>query len=154
MTCLVGGEGLRNLAYGIGLATLSACGISDTPSQKLEAKAKAAITLQMRDPASAEFRSVLTFPDKNLVCGQINGKNSFGGYTGFLEFYYDRGVVAVSDQSVGFQEHFDKLCIGALKDQAEASKKRTAETLKNIPPGPEKDELVAELKALDAQPTH
>lgn len=40
----------------------------------------------LRDPSSAQFRKVRT-DGKSYVCGEINGKNGFGAYSGFSEFY-------------------------------------------------------------------
>ena len=47
-----------------------------------------AVANQMKDPNSAEFRNWHAFQsDKGLlVCGEVNAKNSFGGYVGFTHF--------------------------------------------------------------------
>jgi len=49
---------------------------------------KEAVLDQLKDPASAEFRNVnvSTFSGSPLVCGEVNAKNSHGGYTGFRHF--------------------------------------------------------------------
>jgi hypothetical protein len=43
---------------------------------------------QMKDPNSAQFRNWHAFTsDKGLiVCGEVNGRNGFGGYVGFTHF--------------------------------------------------------------------
>lgn len=44
---------------------------------------------QLRDPSSAQFRNVekVVQPDgRTGVCGEINGKNAYGGYAGFTRF--------------------------------------------------------------------
>lgn len=43
---------------------------------------------QMKDPNSAEFRNWHAFESQSglLVCGEINARNSFGGYVGFTHF--------------------------------------------------------------------
>jgi hypothetical protein len=43
---------------------------------------------QMKDPNGAEFRNWHAFESQNglIVCGEINAKNSFGGYVGFTHF--------------------------------------------------------------------
>lgn len=43
---------------------------------------------QLKDPGSAQFRSVriVNHPNGKLICGEINGKNSYGGYVGFRLF--------------------------------------------------------------------
>ena len=74
-----------------------------TRPKVLEAKAKAAVTERMIDPKSTEFRNVKvhmnvtsrTFygadnasgpPVIDVVCGEVNSKNKFGGYVGFKPF--------------------------------------------------------------------
>jgi hypothetical protein len=56
-----------------------------------EIKSKAAYSL--KDPGSAQFRNIRatiktreTGTRFTLVCGEINGRNSFGGYAGFTTF--------------------------------------------------------------------
>lgn len=57
------------------------------------AKIKQATSYRLKDPDSAKFRGIRkvrnTYSDGSvvtLVCGQVNGKNSFGGYAGFNTF--------------------------------------------------------------------
>lgn len=42
----------------------------------------------LKDPASARFQNlrVQTHPEGKIVCGEVNAKNSFGGYVGFRQF--------------------------------------------------------------------
>src|SRR3546814_19363268 len=73
-------------------AALALSGCADpTPDPKagLIARARIAVAAELKDPDSAKFRNLLAYPDKNLVCGEINGKHSFGAYSGFIDFYYD-----------------------------------------------------------------
>jgi len=51
-------------------------------------KAKDAAAALLIDPSSAQFRNVHTGDDDSLgtVCGEINGKNRLGAYTGFTRF--------------------------------------------------------------------
>ena len=57
------------------------------PQAVQDAVAKS-VANQMKDPNSAEFRNWHAFESQNglLVCGEINAKNSFGGYAGFTHF--------------------------------------------------------------------
>ncbi|MEB0092879.1 hypothetical protein QN391_07325 [Pseudomonas sp. CCI1.2] len=61
-------------------------------------QAKNAVKATLKDPESAQFRNLYTKsftgnpPRPNLaalvsVCGEVNAKNSYGGYTGFTRFY-------------------------------------------------------------------
>ena len=49
-------------------------------------KSKKHVLNQLKDPDSAKFRNIYVI-DKSLVCGEVNAKNSYGGYNGFT-FYY------------------------------------------------------------------
>lgn len=53
--------------------------------QKKENETMKIVKSTLKDPESAEFRNVKGY------CGEVNAKNSYGGYTGFDKFY-------VSDQ--------------------------------------------------------
>lgn len=73
----------------------------------------------LKDPDSAQFRNVLYFektgssgkPNKN-VCGEINAKNSYGGYVGFQPFYFSNGWGEVmTEKNKGlFVMMFDVVC--------------------------------------------
>ena len=42
----------------------------------------------MKDPSSVQFRRVeiKMFKGNRIVCGELNAKNSYGGYVGFKKF--------------------------------------------------------------------
>ena len=48
----------------------------------------------LKDPKSAEFRGVYSFQlfDAQMICGEVNAKNSMGGYTGFAPFRTSRSA--------------------------------------------------------------
>lgn len=57
------------------------------------AQIKSAMSYNLKDPSSAQFRNVraadVTLQDgkkERRVCGEINGKNSYGAYVGFEWF--------------------------------------------------------------------
>lgn len=57
-------------------------------------RAKRAVSDDLKDPGSAQFRNVRLVPysDTKVICGEVNAKNSYGGYAGFAHF-----VAGVSD---------------------------------------------------------
>lgn len=61
----------------------------EIPRPQIE-RVKQQLITDMRDPSSAEFRNVRSFAmhDRNdvIVCGELNGKNAYGGYTGYQPF--------------------------------------------------------------------
>ena len=48
--------------------------------------AQEVVSSALKDPESAQFRNVVVLAS-GTVCGEVNGKNSMGGYTGFTGFY-------------------------------------------------------------------
>lgn len=52
-------------------------------------KSKDSVLSRLKDPESAKFRNVYFNIGKEgvpLACGEVNSKNSYGGYTGFTHF--------------------------------------------------------------------
>lgn len=78
------------LAFGVLL--LSGCKPSDEQFIKI---AKEEVAQSLKDPSSAQFRNMrLVSNDSSAdsesggyVCGELNGKNSFGAYVGFERIY-------------------------------------------------------------------
>jgi len=56
-------------------------------------KLKAAVSEDFKDPGSAQFRKIELMdgrnakqPGEGIYCGEVNAKNSYGAYTGFMPF--------------------------------------------------------------------
>jgi len=52
-------------------------------------KGKEAVRSKLKDPNSAQFKNVYFHRGADGIpvsCGEVNSKNSFGGYTGFQKF--------------------------------------------------------------------
>lgn len=65
-----------------------------TLSAKQQSEVKEAVKYDLIDPDSASFRNLkgkhMTFDSGTTfvrVCGEVNGKNRMGGYTGFTPFH-------------------------------------------------------------------
>lgn len=59
-------------------------------NEKLLERARQAAAHDLKDPGSAQFRSLEISPTlPSNVCGEINAKNSYGAYVGFQPFRYD-----------------------------------------------------------------
>ena len=56
--------------------------------QKVMEVVQARMVNELKDPDSAKFRNVriVTYLNGAVVCGEINAKNSYGGYVGFRRF--------------------------------------------------------------------
>lgn len=87
------------------LLFIAACG-TPTAIQPVQLSAsnvasmKAAVAGETRNPSSATFRGLRTYRTANgdeVLCGEANGQNGFGGYTGFETFYarFRTGAIVV-----------------------------------------------------------
>lgn len=51
---------------------------------------KRAITADFSDPDSALFRDIRQSDrHEHVICGEVNGKNRYGGYVGYRKFWMD-----------------------------------------------------------------
>lgn len=73
---------------------------------------------KFKDPDSIKFEEVKVYPSTKgttSVCGRLNGKNSYGAYTGYTKFIYfpDLKIVMLEkDFSLeGIQDILDSYCI-------------------------------------------
>jgi len=101
------------------VAVLTACSITLADGRDLTVDeirlVQAGVREHLKDPDSARFKDILSATDsKNTetVCGLVNAKNSFGGYTGFVPFYglLMTGKRKTDGKIVPF--HFAALAIG------------------------------------------
>lgn len=53
------------------------------------AKLKAGLTREFKDPGSAQYRNLILSGKSGVysLCGEVNGKNSYGAYVGFRRFF-------------------------------------------------------------------
>jgi len=73
---------------------------------------------EFKDPDSVEFEEIKVYPSTKgttSVCGRLNGKNSYGAYTGYTKFVYfpDLKIVMLEKDFplAAFQDIFDSYCI-------------------------------------------
>jgi hypothetical protein len=119
---------------------LAGCGI--VGDSALEREAKEAVARQMKDPGSVQFRDIASYSDQKLVCGEVNAKNSFGAYTGFVRFYVDNGRTHLSDDPNGPYPTYDEMCLAAARGEIAPSEAYAKRIIDRLPDGPEKDDLM------------
>lgn len=92
-----------------------------TACDSLEADAKTAVASRLKDPGSAQFRNLRVVEQvagQDAVCGEVNGKNSYGGYSGFEEFVYKGGSVYIGSDDVESIRARTRFCIkGGRSDE-------------------------------------
>lgn len=70
----------------IAILLLSGCG-----NKNIET-AKRSIEERLLDPSSVQYRNVKAYSE-NVVCGEVNGKNTMGGYVGYKPFIYKQNDI-------------------------------------------------------------
>ncbi|WP_156189126.1 hypothetical protein [Acinetobacter indicus] len=73
----------------------------------IQTDSRIALKNYLKDPDSAEIRN------HNGNCGEVNSKNSFGGYTGFKRFIASSAIVAVEGDNMDsdeFQKAWEQVC--------------------------------------------
>lgn len=111
-----------------------------------EDAAKKLVADQLRDPASAQFREVKVVKQQDgseAVCGEVNGKNAYGGYVGFQGFVVHGSEVHMRNDDLNMRdvaeieastraiEASTKYCIlaGRTMEEIEASTMKLREQL-------------------------
>jgi hypothetical protein len=91
---------MKRIALLVLFLLLAAC----SDEKVAEKAAKEGITQELNDPASVEYRDVITYsPEAGVyaTCGELNAKNQFGAYMGFIRF------VALTDVVDGEAQYRD-----------------------------------------------
>lgn len=91
---LLTSQNLIFLLYGLAGTgdALASQSFSVEATKKLIEAGTAVVRESMKDPDAAKFRNVALYIssfDQPRICGQVNGKNSYGAYTGFGDFFLD-----------------------------------------------------------------
>lgn len=78
-------------AAGLTVGTARAQTVLDGSDRRIDGhlwtSALSAVTRQLRDPVSAQYRNLR--PAEHGLCGEVNAKSLFGGYVGFSAFHFD-----------------------------------------------------------------
>lgn len=75
--------------------------------------AKHQVVALLRDPGSAKFRNIKT--NESAVCGEVNGKNAFGAYSGFKRFVSAEGRIRL-EMDVSTVTDASDATVSALQD--------------------------------------
>lgn len=77
---------------------LAGCG--KNPEEQAITLVKSDVSNYFKDPSSTMFRNVVSVDRGNsqwAVCGEVNAKNGFGGYVGYIQFY---GETQIQDSTM------------------------------------------------------
>ncbi|WP_194726252.1 hypothetical protein [Noviherbaspirillum malthae] len=73
------------------LFSIGVCSFAQTEAPKLRKalvkRGQEAVLEQLKDPDSAKFRNLFSGKYDSFLCGEVNAKNSMGGYIGFKRFF-------------------------------------------------------------------
>lgn len=70
---------MRTRVFGLLVVLLSGCNSETGRVEDL-------VRENLKDPTSAQFKEIRKSKDGKYFCGEVNAKNSMGGYIGFTEF--------------------------------------------------------------------
>lgn len=94
---------------------------------------------QLKDPQSAQFRDVkivINTLSQQTVCGEVNAKNSYGGYTGFKPFYTTDGkniqFIENSEKPYEYKKNLVKYSQAGCLGEIEEISTRKRENLKKV----------------------
>ena len=98
-------------------AASSGCGESEAQKEALirvniQAMSEKSVLSKLKDPSSAQFQNQRVSA-KGAACGEVNSKNSFGGYTGFKRYIFAGKDLTVfeADMAPGeFETSWDQIC--------------------------------------------
>ncbi len=132
----------------VGVASLALIVAGCGPS----GEAKKAVSREMRDPSSVQFRDVKSVKQADgstAVCGEYNAKNAYGAYVGFEGFSYHSGRVylqksnpdmtdagEIAQATEGLEAH-TRLCVlkGQTIEEVQAETKRILESVEAMKRG-------------------
>jgi hypothetical protein len=78
-------------------------------------KSKERITSSMKDPSSVLYRNLFISNQNTMtLCGELNAKNSYGGYVGFRRFMVslEIGIQRIEDEPKGLEALWYSVCDG------------------------------------------
>jgi hypothetical protein len=93
--------------------SLAACNKQEKKETSFEEsifrQAQETVSRDLKDPSSAQFRNLRYV--EPYVCGEVNAKNSFGGYVGFKKFSWTMtGGSVMSDKNDEFPHYISTRC--------------------------------------------
>lgn len=105
---------MKKIVVIVGAALVLVAGCQSAEDQTIAEAQRLAADL-LRDPSSAQFRHLryrVAETGARVVCGEINGKNAYGGYPGFQRFLYDSGNVKLDERDdPDFDRRWLRLCL-------------------------------------------
>lgn len=83
----------------LAVVALWSCQKQPSPEELAFNEAQASVRSTLKDPGSAEFSDMYLCGNSKVVTGEVNAKNSFGGYNGKARFAYADGQAHLEGES-------------------------------------------------------
>jgi hypothetical protein len=81
------------------------------PRAEISTSARAHVRANSKDPDSLQFRNEFT-AKAGTYCGEVNGKNSFGGYAGFKRFITNERTLLLDNGTLPkFNQAWQENCV-------------------------------------------
>lgn len=141
----------KSIVLGLAVA-LSGCQfLPGTDAHKIRA-AEELVSAGLNDPSSAQYRMQHVTADGSYVCGEVNGRNKYGGYAGFNLFAFNNATKeALFFPNDISEEGASSQAIAFPKDCLNKASAGVVENLKAIEKNQDKvaDEMEAQADRLD-----
>ncbi|QDH70866.1 hypothetical protein [Marilutibacter alkalisoli] len=101
-----------------GLLATAAATVFAQDADPFVARAQESVKRELKDPSSAQFRDVARYRNdgRDVLCGEVNAKNSYGGYVGFRSFLVVDDVAILRQDDVAGP--FDSVSVAMCQDKA------------------------------------
>lgn len=116
----------KSIVFGMGLIVLVGCKPNQEKAFEL---ARNEISSEMKDPDSSKFRSMhfVKAGEKQdgtvdgYVCGEVNSKNSYGAYAGYVPFYIFLSMKSKGAFSTGVSYSVNRKVVFSSESEAIAA---------------------------------
>ena len=101
---------MKKILFFATLLSITNLSFATTKESVFLIESKTDIKNRMKDPESIQFRNLREIKNSlnvQTLCGELNGKNSYGGYGGFRSFSYTKDQLVILDSSQGHDRQYD-----------------------------------------------
>lgn len=101
------------------LASIACSALAADPTHETFANAaRKYVARGFKDPSSAQYRDQFIAKTSGgvVLCGEVNAKNSYGGYVGFRRFYATENFAQVDDRAGYFDSSYRVWCSDKLAE--------------------------------------
>lgn len=92
------------------LASVAMLSMAQESTSTFVTEATLSLKNNMKDPDSTQFRNlreITNTVNEKVLCGEVNSKNSYGGYVGFMPFSYNKEGTAILNGTSNYNNYLN-----------------------------------------------